>query len=89
MEWIGWVATAAFATSYFFRDPAVLRRWQGGAALLWMTYGFVIHSAPIVVANLIVAALAIGSALVRRVKPLEAASAATTTATPGRSPAES
>lgn len=89
MEWIGWVATAAFATSYFFRDPVVLRRWQGGAALLWMAYGFVIHSAPIVVANLLVAGLAIGSALVRRVKPLEATPAPSAATTSGRPPAES
>lgn len=89
MEWIGWVATAAFAASYFFRDPVLLRRWQGGAALLWMSYGFVIHSAPIVVANLIVAGLAIGSALRRRPKPLEAAPTASAASPPGRSPTES
>ena len=73
MEWLGWVATAAFAASYCFRDPAVLRRWQAGAALLWMAYGFAIHSSPVVVANAIVASLAIGSTWFRRANPLEAA----------------
>lgn len=73
MDWIGWVATAAFAASYFFRDPAMLRRWQAGAALLWMAYGFAIHSSPVVVANVIVASLAIGSTWFRRTNPLEAA----------------
>jgi hypothetical protein len=57
-EWIGWAATAAFATSYFFKDPAVLRRIQAVAALLWLCYGALIHSLPVVVANVIVAAVA-------------------------------
>jgi hypothetical protein len=77
MEWIGWAATATFAVSYLYKDPVVLRRWQGGAALLWMSYGFVIHSAPIVVANIIVAGLALGSALLSRRRKLEAPASAT------------
>jgi Bacterial inner membrane protein len=58
---IGWVATAVFASSYFFRQPATLRRIQAGAALLWVAYGFLIGAMPVVVANVIVAAAAVYS----------------------------
>jgi hypothetical protein len=39
---IGWLATAVFASSYFFRRPLTLRRIQAGAALLWVMYGIAI-----------------------------------------------
>jgi hypothetical protein len=58
---IGWVATAVFASSYFFRQPAMLRKIQAGAALLWVVYGFLIGALPVVVANLIVAGAAVYS----------------------------
>jgi len=35
----GRLATAVFASSYFFRRPLTLRRIQAGAALLWVMYG--------------------------------------------------
>jgi hypothetical protein len=54
-DWIGWVATALFASSYFFKRPATLRRVQGVAALAWAAYGAAIHALPVVVANVIVA----------------------------------
>ncbi len=60
-EWIGWVATATFASSYFFRRPAVLRRIQALAALLWISYGAIIHALPVIVANVVVAAVAVVS----------------------------
>jgi hypothetical protein len=60
-DYIGWLATATFASSYFSKHPATLRRIQALAALLWMSYGVLIHAVPIIVANLIVAALAIFS----------------------------
>ncbi len=60
-DWIGWVATATFASSYFCKRPAVLRRVQGLAALLWMSYGFLIHALPVIVANAVVAAFAVFS----------------------------
>jgi len=60
-DYIGWLATATFASSYFSKHPARLRRIQALAALLWMSYGVLIHAVPIIVANLIVAALAIFS----------------------------
>jgi len=56
---IGWVATAVFAISYFFRRPATLRKIQAFAACLWIMYGIAIGALPVIVANVIVA----GSAL--------------------------
>lgn len=60
-DWIGWVANALFASSYFCKQPAALRRMQALAALLWIGYGALIHAPPIIVANLIVAAVALYS----------------------------
>jgi hypothetical protein len=62
-DWIGWVATALFASSYFFKQPLALRKVQAGAALLWVVYGLIIHALPVVAANLVVAAVAAWSAL--------------------------
>lgn len=57
-EWIGWVATAAFASSYFCKEARTLRAVQGAAAMLWIGYGVFIRATPVVVANVIVAAAA-------------------------------
>ncbi len=59
LEWIGWIATAAFAASYLCRRPRTLRLVQALAALLWVAYGTLIHAAPVVVANVVVAAVAL------------------------------
>lgn len=69
-DWIGWLATAAFASSYLARQPTTLRRVQAIAALLWITYGLMIHSMPVVAANAIIAVLALGSSFYRRPKPM-------------------
>jgi len=61
LDWIGWLATALFVSSYFCRQQATLRRVQGLAALLWMFYGVLIHALPVVVANVIVAGVAVWS----------------------------
>jgi hypothetical protein len=61
MDWIGWVATVVFAISYLFREPAKLRWVQALAALLWLVYGLAIHALPVVVANAIVASVAVYS----------------------------
>jgi hypothetical protein len=58
LDWIGWLATALFASSYFFKQPGALRKVQAGAALLWVMYGLMIHAAPVVAANLVVAVVA-------------------------------
>jgi hypothetical protein len=62
-DWIGWVATATFAGSYFCKQPAALRRVQALAALLWIGYGALIRSLPVVVANVVVAVVAVYSSL--------------------------
>jgi hypothetical protein len=59
IESVGWIATAVFALSYFCRRPAAMRRVQALAAALWIVYGVVIKAPPVIVANLVVAALAI------------------------------
>lgn len=61
LETLGWIATAVFTTSYFARDQASLRRIQAVAACLWMIYGIAISALPVVVANAIVAVVAIAS----------------------------
>jgi hypothetical protein len=61
LVWIGWVATAVFASSYLFKRPAALRRVQALAAVLWVVYGVIIKAAPVVVANLVVAGAAMVS----------------------------
>lgn len=58
---IGWLATATFVGSYFCKQPVTLRRVQAVGALLWLTYGALIHAMPVVVANVIVASVAIWS----------------------------
>ncbi len=61
LEYIGWIATAVFSTSYFLRNDASLRRLQAAAACLWIVYGVSIRAYPVIIANLIVAAAAMYS----------------------------
>ena len=58
---VGWLATTIFAISYFVRNPVTMRWVQAAAALCWMTYGMLLHAAPVIVANVIVAGLAVYS----------------------------
>lgn len=58
-DWIGWLATAVFLVSYYTKGPIGLRRVQGIAAGLWATYGVLIHSLPVIVANILVAGVAV------------------------------
>ena len=60
---LGWVATTVFTCSYMAKKPSTLRIIQAVAALLWITYGFLIHAMPVVVANALVAAAALYSTL--------------------------
>ena len=69
LEAIGWIATATFSVSYFFRRPEALRRIQAAAACLWVAYGLAIGAMPVVAANVIVAAAALYSSLARTPKP--------------------
>jgi hypothetical protein len=59
---VGWAATALFAVSYFCRGPRALRLLQAAGALLWLAYGVALHALPVIVANVIVASLALWSA---------------------------
>ena len=59
VDWIGWLATAVFLVSYFTRSAISLRRVQGVAAGLWALYGVLIHSLPVIVANTLVASVAV------------------------------
>lgn len=54
IECVGWAATAVFVASYFFARPAVLRGVQMMGALLWIGYGLLIDSTPVIVANVLV-----------------------------------
>jgi hypothetical protein len=58
IESIGWAATAVFVGSYFFERPSLLRGAQMIGALLWLGYGLVINSLPVIVANVLVFAAA-------------------------------
>ena len=57
VDCLGWAATAVFVGSYFAR-PSRLRQVQMIGALLWMTYGFLIHALPVIFANILVFAAA-------------------------------
>jgi inner membrane protein len=61
--WLGWAATAVFAASYFVRNPSRMRLVQACASILWILYGVVLQATPIIVANIIVAGLAVFSAV--------------------------
>jgi len=68
-EILGWVATAIFVGSYFFRRPAWLRAAQMLGATLWIVYGALIAAVPVVVANGLVFAAAAWTLLRARVAP--------------------
>jgi hypothetical protein len=70
IEVLGWAATCVFVASYFFAKPSRLRGFQMGGALLWMTYGVLIGSLPVIVANLLVFAAAAWT-LLRKSSALE------------------
>ena len=59
LDGLGWVATALFAVSYFCKSTRSIRRVQASAALLWVGYGIWMDALPIIVANVIVAVLAV------------------------------
>lgn len=62
---IGWVATAVFLASYGCKDQKKLRIVQAGAAILWAAYGALIGAVPIIVANLLLASVAVYSSVAR------------------------
>ena len=51
---LGWVATAVFVGSYFFKRPAALRAMQMAGSVLWIIYGVLIEATPVIAANVLV-----------------------------------
>lgn len=62
---LGWAATAIFTGSYFCRSTNALRLVQAAAAAFWIAYGVAVGSAPVIVANVIVAVVAVAVSLRR------------------------
>ena len=58
IESIGWLATAVVVASFFFDNAVTLRCVQILGSVLWMLYGMVIGSLPVIVANVLVFAAA-------------------------------
>jgi hypothetical protein len=57
IEALGWTATALFCGSYLV-PPRALLAVQIGGALLWVAYGALTRSGPVVASNVIVVAAA-------------------------------
>lgn len=55
---MGWIATAVFVASYFFSRPAMLRGLQMLGATLWIAFGVLIASKPVIASNVLVFAAA-------------------------------
>lgn len=51
---MGWIATAVFVASYFFSKPAMLRGLQMLGAALWISFGVLIASKPVIASNVLV-----------------------------------
>jgi hypothetical protein len=58
---VGWAASVVVICSYFFRQPATLRRVQAFGAVLWTLYGVLLGAPPIIVVNILVAMVALWS----------------------------
>jgi hypothetical protein len=57
-DMIGWIATATFCLSYLCKRAVTLRRVQALGAAVWIAYGIAVHSAPVMVSNVIVISMA-------------------------------
>jgi len=69
---LGWVATAMFVSSYFFKRPALLRAAQMAGATLWTLYGVMIGALPVIVANVLVFSAAAWTLLREKPAPVSA-----------------
>ncbi len=54
VDGVGWAATSIFVGSYFFTRAEAIRRTQMAGALMWLFYGVLIRSTPVIVANVLV-----------------------------------
>ena len=59
LPYLGWVATACFTLSFFFKTQIALMRCQMFAAGLWIAYGAIRQDAPVITANVLVAGASI------------------------------
>lgn len=55
---MGWIASAVFVASYFFPQPTMLRGLQMLGAVLWIIFGVLIASKPVITSNVLVFAAA-------------------------------
>ena len=51
---VGWSATAVFVSSYFFDRAVAIRRVQMAGAAVWLMYGLLMQSYPVMVSNVLV-----------------------------------
>ena len=58
IEYLGWVATAVFVSSYFCARAETLKRVQMLGALMWVVYGVMMNAMPVIAANVLVIAVA-------------------------------
>jgi uncharacterized membrane protein YedE/YeeE len=75
-EILGWIATAVFVGSYFFKQPAALRAVQMSGAVLWIIYGVMIGAIPVIAANALVFAAAAWTFFARGNGPVRTVAAA-------------
>lgn len=66
---LGWMATAVFVGSYFFKRPAALRAMQMAGSVLWIVYGILIEATPVIAANVLVFTAAAWTFFSRNVAP--------------------
>jgi hypothetical protein len=62
VDGVGWAATSVFVASYLFADAKAIKRAQMAGALMWLLYGVLTRSTPVVVANVLVFTAAAWSA---------------------------
>jgi hypothetical protein len=68
-DFVGWLATGVFVSSYFCKSSAALRSLQMAGAMLWAGYGIIIGASPVIVANTLVFAAAAWTTMRARLPP--------------------
>ena len=54
MEILGWCATILVAVSFLFKNIVTLRLVNSLSCMLWLVYGFFLHSYPVITVNVII-----------------------------------
>jgi len=78
-QMLGWLATAVFVGSYFFKKPTALRAMQMAGSVLWIVYGVLIEAMPVIAANVLVFAAAAWTCFARNPPAAAPAAAAAQT----------